>query len=80
MATGDRPANWSNPNDVMAWLDKVVDGDGALVGVDADTLTAVSALTVDGTWDADAATVVNSIRATLNEVVTILTAMGASAT
>ena len=72
MAT--RPNNSSEPQATFAWIDTLFDG------LDADTLTAVSALTVDATWDADAATAVNSIRTTLNEVVTILTAMGASAT
>ena len=74
------PNNSSNWNDFLIWLKQFVDEDGNFVGIDADTLTAVSGLTVDATWDADAATVVNSIRTTLNEVVAILTGMGASAT
>jgi ABC-type uncharacterized transport system permease subunit len=68
------PSNSADPTQLWAFLSQLEDG------LDADTLTAVSALTVDGTWDADAATAVNSIRVTLNEVVTILIAMGAAAT
>lgn len=68
------PRNISEPQALFAWIREVTDG------LDADTLTAVSALTVDSTWDADAATVVNSIRVTLNEIKTVLLAMGATAT
>lgn len=42
----------------------------------AAALTAASVLTVDATWDADAATVVNNLRTRLNEIADALAALG----
>ena len=52
-------------------------GDTVRVALDTQTaLTAASVLTVDATWDADAATVVNNLRTRLNEVEVRLKAIG----
>jgi hypothetical protein len=62
--------------EVFDWIGTTIGDDGKINPGKATALTANSALTVDGTWDADAATVVNNQRVRQLEIEAALVAAG----
>lgn len=66
-----RPKNIADPNELFDWISTVLAGDGTGLK-QAGTLTAIPATTVDGTYDANEAAVINAIRVTVNQIITQL--------
>jgi hypothetical protein len=80
------PDNSSNWNDFVRWAEQAIASDGSLVGIDADTLTALPAYsataavasTIDGTYGAEEQNVLTAERTRVAELVTQVTALRAT--
>lgn len=71
MAQG-RPQNIADPNQLFDWIETGIDPDGNGINQHEGTLTAVPATTVDGTYGAEEAAIINALRVTVNQLIDIL--------